>query len=201
MTRGASGRPVKPGEAELFASATAGVKPLRHRPAPPEFISKPPGGVRLAARRPDIVIEAAKTLPALKPEGRAAISGMDGRNAGRLIRGRLEIEGSIDLHGHIHDAAQRILADFIRRNQRMGKRCVLVITGRGGPRRGGKEEPSVGGRFEIRERKSTLFDLVPGWLSAPGLAHYVVAFSPAQPKHGGSGALYVYLRRARGRLE
>ncbi|MFZ5836001.1 MAG: Smr/MutS family protein [Pseudomonadota bacterium] len=197
MPRPRKPRPPTGDETDLFASAVAGAKPLRQRPSVPEIFFAPrkkPGLIRPITHPP---IED-RPSPPIHAKNRAAVSGMDGKNAERLIRGRLEIEGRLDLHGHRLDTAQRELADFIRRNHSYGKRCVLVITGKGRSlKNAAPEEPSIGGRYSIPERKGVLFDLVPEWLSAPELTPYVVAFSPAQPKHGGSGALYVYLRRER----
>ena len=172
--------------------------PLRKRPGVPEVFTAPrkkPILIRPITHPP---IED-RPAPAIRAKNRAATSAMDGKNAERLIRGKMEIEARLDLHGHRQDTAQRELADFIRRNHGYGKRCVLVITGKGRSLKNQPEdEHSVGGRYVISERRGVLFDLVPGWLSAPDLSPYIVAFSPAQPKHGGSGALYVYLRRERG---
>lgn len=198
MYRPRKPRPLTSAETDLFASAVAGAKPLRQRPGVPEILLQPrkkPVFIRPITHPP---IED-RPSPPIHAKNRAAVSGMDGKNAERLIRGRLEIEARLDLHGHRMDTAQRELADFIRRNHGYGKRCVLVITGKGRSMKNlPVEEHSVGGRYSIPDRKGVLFDLVPAWLGAPELTPYVVAFTPAQPKHGGSGALYVYLRRERG---
>lgn len=198
MPRPRKPRTLKDGEKELFESVVAGVKPLRKRPALPESLTQP--------RQPRINIRPIthppiedRPAPAIRAKGRAALTGLDGANAERLARGRLEIEARLDLHGHRQDEAERILLDFVRRNHSYGKRCVLVITGKGRSLKNtAREEPAAGGRYAIPERRGVLFDLVPEWLASPALTPYVVAFSPAQPKHGGSGALYVYLRRERG---
>ncbi|HEX4891452.1 MAG TPA: Smr/MutS family protein [Alphaproteobacteria bacterium] len=206
MARSGSG-PRKPraptdSESELFAKVVAGAKPLRKRPGMPpavlEALSQPRKFIPQIRPITHPPIED-RPAPAIQARDRAAISAMDGRNAERLIKGRLEIEARLDLHGHRQDMAQRELVDFIRRNHSYGKRCVLVITGKGRSRKNRAEaEPAETGRYIIPERNGVLFDLVPEWLAGRELAPYVVAFSPAQPKHGGSGALYVYLRRERG---
>lgn len=201
-------RPLTGDETELFAKVVANAKPLRKRPCVPEILTQP--------RKKPIILRPITHPPVedrpaspIHAKNRAATSAMDGKNAERLIRGKLEIEARLDLHGHRQEEAQKILGDFIRRNHGYGKRCVLVITGKGrslknqpdedqSPYAKAPADKSVGGRYVISERKGVLFDLVPAWLSAPDLAHYVVAFSPSQPRHGGSGALYVYLRRERG---
>lgn len=202
MPRPRKPRPVKEEESALFANAMADTRPLKKRSGAPDPLPQ----ILNATRKPALQIRPRthppiedRPAPAIRAKDRAALTGMDGKNAERLARGRLEIEARLDLHGHRQDTAQRELLDFIRRNHGYGKRCVLVITGKGRSLKNQQtEEPSTGGRYTIAERKGVLFDLVPEWLAGPGLAPYVVAFSPAQPKHGGSGALYVYLRRERG---
>lgn len=77
------------------------------------------------------------------------------------------------------DAAWRRLVSTIERAHRDGKRALLVITGKG----------SSGG--------GVLRTTVPRWLTEAPLKPLVLAHAPAQPKDGGSGALYVLLRRKR----
>lgn len=102
---------------------------------------------------------------------------LDRRTWQRLRRGRMPIDGRIDLHGMTRDEAYRALAAFLARMRQAGARCVLVITGRG-LRTGG-----------------VLRHAVPHWLEAPGLREMVLAFGPARIEHGGEGALYILLRR------
>ncbi len=198
MHRPRKPRTVNEGEKQLFESVMAGAIPLRLRPGVPEILTQPRKPVLRIRPITHPPIED-RPAPAIRAKDRAALAAMDGRNAERLAKGRLEIEARIDLHGHRQDEAERMLLDFIRRNHGYGKRCVLVITGKGRSlKNAAREESSAAGRYRIPERRGVLFDLVPGWLASPGLAPYVVAFSPAQARHGGSGALYVYLRRERG---
>ena len=77
--------------------------------------------------------------------------------------------------------AHRALIHFIGQSRAAGHRLVLVITGKGG----GEGSPGV-----LRRE-------APIWLATPPLAGMVVNVSPAHPKHGGGGALYVYLKRPR----
>ncbi len=109
--------------------------------------------------------------------GRAA--GIDRRSAEKLRRGRLPIEGRLDLHGMTQEAASGRLAGFLERAESEGKRCVLVITGKG---------LASGG---------VLRDQVPRWLNLPPNRGRVLAFDYARPQHGGGGALYVLLKRRR----
>jgi DNA-nicking Smr family endonuclease len=146
-----------PGEAPSRAAKPERTVPRRHAP-PPRAAPKPP---------PDL--------------GHGDIVGVDRRTAERLKRGLLPIEATLDLHGHRQAEAHRDLDAFLARAQASGRRCVLVVTGKGVS----KEEGGV-----LRAQ-------VPRWLNEPPNRARVLAFAYAQPKHGGHGALYVLLRRQR----
>ena len=118
-------------------------------------------------------------LPELRHD---AQPGLDKRTAARLRRGQLPVEGRIDLHGLTQDEAHRALSAFLDASLAAGRRCVLVITGKGlGP------DGSVG----------VLRAAVPRWLNEAGIRRHVLAFQQAQPRDGGGGALYVLLKRSR----
>ena len=106
----------------------------------------------------------------------------------------MAIEGRLDLHGLTQTEAHRALDGFIVAEHEAGKRCVLVITGKGGAR---FDRDDGGNDTGWRPPAGVLRELTPRWLSAPGLRPRVVAWHPAQPRHGGAGALYVLLRRHR----
>jgi len=91
----------------------------------------------------------------------------------------MQIEARLDLHGMTQAEAHQALHAFIERQARLGARCLLVITGKG---RGGD---------------GVLRAALPGWLNAGPIRAKVLAIFPAQPKDGGSGAVYVYLKRQR----
>jgi DNA-nicking Smr family endonuclease len=133
------------------------------------------------SRRPDIAREpmrAKETMAALAP-GRSA--DLDRRTLQRLRRGHLRPEARLDLHGMTQDQAYCSLMSFLEDSQAGGKRCVLVITGRG--------RTSDGGGILRKE--------TPGWLNSPISRSRVLAFATAMPRDGGVGALYVLLRRGR----
>ena len=119
---------------------------------------------------------------------------LDGRTAERLKRGKLPIEGTIDLHGMTQVEAHGALNRFIASAYAMQKRCVLVITGKGGPLKPNNRDND---HFFLGRKRGILRDKLPEWLQEGSLAAKVVTFSPAQQKDGGSGAFYVYLRRHR----
>ena len=106
-------------------------------------------------------------------------AGLDRANAERLKRGKHRIEARLDLHGMTQSEAHGALLGFIRGARAEGKRCVLVITGRG----------AVGGGI--------LRSAVPRWLNEAELRPHLLAIATAQQRDGGGGALYVMLRRTR----
>lgn len=114
---------------------------------------------------------------------------MDRKNFTRMKRGKLKPEGRIDLHGMTLSQAHPALTGFILQSQAMGRRLVLVITGKG--KRGEDDGP-------IPRQKGVLRHQVPQWLKMPPLAQSVLQVSEAHLRHGGGGAYYVYLRRTRG---
>jgi len=108
-------------------------------------------------------------------------AGIDRSTRRRLTQGQLPIEARLDLHGMTAAQAERHLLRFINLAVGDGKRCVLVITGKGANNNG------------------VLKRLVPMWLKSPPLGDKILALSQAVPSDGGDGALYVMLRRHRQR--
>lgn len=119
-------------------------------------------------------------------------TGVDGRTAGRLKRGMLEPEARLDLHGMTEAVAHRALATFIRAAAVRGHRLVLVVTGKGVK----PADPYAPFDLEAgQRRRGVLKSLAPRWLAEPELARFVADIRTAHRRHGGEGALYVYLRK------
>lgn len=111
---------------------------------------------------------------------------LDKRTEEKLRKGKMPIERKLDLHGFNKSQAYAALENFITTAFNQKCRCVLVVTGKGKPKTSaGWLEPAEG----------ILKQNVPQWLSTPPLNREVLKILPAQPKDGGSGAIYVYLRR------
>ena len=108
------------------------------------------------------------------------MSGIDSSSARRLQRGRMQIEDKLDLHGLSQEQAHKQLISFIIQAVQRNFRNVLIITGKG------------------REGHGILRQQVPIWLKDAPLSQHVNAISYAQPHHGGTGALYIRLKRQRG---
>ena len=128
-------------------------------------------------------------LPALSERLRSAPVKMDAKSYKTMQRGKLKPEGRIDLHGMTVAQAHPALISFIMTAQANGKRLVLVITGKGGKR----EELGV----IAPQRMGALKRQVPIWLTMAPVSSAVLQVTESHIKHGGAGAYYVYLRRAR----
>lgn len=98
----------------------------------------------------------------------------------KLQSGQYSPESHLDLHGLTTEAAYMHILQFIKDKYLNGKRCLLIIPGRG------KNSPQ--GRSILREQ-------IQAWLTKDPLKRVVLAFATAQPQHGGAGALYVLLRK------
>ena len=120
-------------------------------------------------------------LPPLAP--------LDRKLKQRLSRGRMTADAAIDLHGYRQAEAFSALRHFLHRAQGEGARVVLVVTGKGG-RPGTGAGPAFGhGEGGVLKRS------VPLWLALPEFRMLVIGYEEAAQPHGGSGALYVRLRR------
>jgi len=141
----------------------------------------------------------APPAPPKTPELRAGEArGLDKRTAERLRRGQVPIEARIDLHGQTQGEAHRALNAFIAGAHKSGRRCVLVITGKGGPPGARLDARNdIEGSIMPERERGVLRRAVPRWFNEPDLRPLILGFAQAQPAHGGAGALYVLLRRQR----
>jgi DNA-nicking Smr family endonuclease len=188
-------------ELELWAKVTRHDEPLarRRRPAPHDPATEaapaaiPPKPAESLAKDQD-----ASSPPVAKPSGIARNRPIeppppqpfDPRAAQRIARGRREIDARLDLHGMRQSDAHAALRAFLARCQAEGYRHVLIITGKGI-----NLEADERRDFWTSERRGVLRRLVPHWLSEPSMRTHVVSFTESAVKHGGSGALYVTIRK------
>jgi DNA-nicking Smr family endonuclease len=171
-------------ERALWESVAKQVKPLRKRnrvkpPAAsvatePSAAPKPAASPRHAAP-PRIIVPPKPEPPPLAPIGR--------RERSHLSRGRKEIDARLDLHGMTQTRAHRALFGFLQRAHHDGLTFVLIITGKG--------------KMGAESERGVLRRQVPQWLGLPEFRSLVVGFEEAHIGHGGEGALYVRVRRAR----
>ncbi len=102
---------------------------------------------------------------------------LDLRVERNLSLGDVVIEARLDLHGKTEAQAHETLAAFVEKQQKLHRRLVLVITGRG------------------QDGGSVLRANLPRWCEASPLAEAVRAVRFAAPHHGGEGAYYVLLKK------
>ncbi|MBM3646252.1 MAG: DNA mismatch repair protein MutS [Alphaproteobacteria bacterium] len=168
-------------DAELFAAAMAGVKPLRsRRPAarPAVVIATP------KAERSAKPLERSRARPPTIMADLAAADGSFDRDVSRsLARGKLLPQASLDLHGMTLTAAERAVGRFLEEAAARDLRVVLIVTGKGLRLDGGR---LLGGRIRAE---------FVGWLNRADNRQHVRAVRPAHARHGGGGAFYLLLRR------
>ncbi len=170
-------------ERALWHGVARSVRPLR-APVRREAETRGPDTVAPAAR----TAHKAKAIKLVEPPrvvrpSPPPLAVLARREKLKLARGRVGIDARIDLHGMTQAEAHMRLVRFLRRAQSDGAKFVLVITGKGA--RAGDPDRGV-----LRRQ-------VPHWLQLPDLRDAVVGFEEAHVAHGGEGALYVRLRRAK----
>ncbi len=130
------------------------------------------------------------TKPSTRINGPGALENRSGEK--RVRRGQVTIDGRLDLHGLNQTDAQAALIGFIERGAQRGARCLLVITGKGaGEEAAGSYAPWW------REAPGVIKRRCPEWLADPALSKFVSGTAPAHRRHGGEGAMYVFLRTSR----
>ena len=168
----------------LWESVAKQVKPLRKRRASKPSVVAAEADHKTAPRAvaapkpalpPRSVAPARPEPPPLAPIGR--------RERSHLSRGRKEIDARLDLHGMTQTRAHRALFGFLQRAHHDGLTFVLIITGKG--------------KMGAESERGVLRRQVPQWLGLPEFRSLVVGFEEAHIGHGGEGALYVRVRRAR----
>jgi DNA-nicking Smr family endonuclease len=189
-------RKLSPDEAALWKRVVASVTPLAGRAsgAPPLQPEAPPAeandkgsqAMAAAAPRPQRPAKAPRAHP--QPNAAASETGnhLDGSWDRRLSRGLVSPESSIDLHGHSLASAYDRLDHGLDLAIRRGDRVLLLITGK--PPRPESERPHARGAIRAA---------VGDWLGSSRHADRIAAVRNAHPRHGGSGALYIILRRPR----
>lgn len=108
-----------------------------------------------------------------------ARSGIQQKVQRKLRRGEFPIEDELDLHGYTVAEAKTALLEFIDECKRNQKRYVRIIHGKG---------------YRSEQKIPVLKTHVAYWLPQHS---DVMAFSSAQARDGGTGALYVILKVVR----
>lgn len=172
-------------ERALWESVAKQTKPLRKKPRAVRAQAASPEAVTPAAVKPAASPKphpSAKIVRAPKPEA-PPLAPLGRRERSQLSRGRKEIDARLDLHGMTQTRAHHALSAFLQRAHSDGLTFVLVITGKG--------------KMGAETERGVLRRQVPQWLSLPEFRALVVGFEEAHIGHGGEGALYVRIRRAK----
>jgi DNA-nicking Smr family endonuclease len=106
-----------------------------------------------------------------------ARNGLQQKQIRKLKRGQFAVGAELDLHGMFVPAAREALAAFIMECQHENLRCVRIIHGKG---------------LRSKHKGPVLKNMVNKWLRQHKA---VLAFCSALPVHGGTGAVYVLLKR------
>jgi len=181
-------RRLTPDEAALWSRVMESVRPIRPRAAPspvaatPAPVQKTPPRVAAPAKQPAQVRAPAVRAPQRPIPGTT----LDGSWDKQLSRGLVSPDRSIDLHGHNLATAYALLDSALDQAIRDGDRVILLVTGK--PPVPTSERPHARGAIRAA---------VGDWLAGSRHAGSIAAVRGAHPRHGGSGALYIVLRRPR----
>ena len=183
--------PAPPDDHEIFASAMHGVTRLGNDRIVPEPVDPREivDSIRESVRKQEQeVIDTLKALVRGAAHFDITCTGeyleghsipLDPKTMAKLKAGDLTVQGHLDLHGYTRQAAEQVLASFILSSHALGHRVVLIIHGRG----------------LKSSRGPVLKEQLVRWLTTGSLSHLVLAFSSARPCDGGTGALYVLLKK------
>ncbi|SCY13934.1 Smr/MutS family protein [Thiohalorhabdus denitrificans] len=171
-----------PEERAVFREAVADVAPLSTDRAVPERPAPPPVAAQREREaeqaRLDLATGAADPEPAETGEEVFwCREGLQRRVRRRLRTGQVPVEGAIDLHGLRVEEARESLGAFLHQSLARGRRCVRVVHGKG--------LRSPGGEGVLRGK-------VQRWLTR---RDEVLAFASCTPVDGGTGAVYVLLKK------
>lgn len=180
-------KPLADDEAALFLESVGEVAPARGKsraPPPAAPSAEARGGAEEAeslARLAELVVDDAHFDLAESTEFvEGSVQGFDERVLRRLRKGEFPVGATLDLHGLTRDQARPALEKFLTDARVAGRRCVLVVTGRG---------------LHSPDAIPVLKEGVQRWLTHGRPARQVLAFCSARPQDGGTGAVYVLLRR------
>ncbi|MFM9936187.1 MAG: Smr/MutS family protein [Novosphingobium sp.] len=186
-------RGLSPEEAALWRRVAATVTPLHPKPvaapvamAPPEAILPPPQPPKRIKGRvpPPRVVH----TPVAAPVRPLTSNGLDSTWDRKLTRGAIDPDVTIDLHGMTLGMAHDRLNDGIAQALAIGARVILLIAGKHRP---------VAENDQRGERRGAIRAKLLDWLAASPHAGRIAAVRAAQPRHGGDGAVYIVLRKAR----
>jgi len=181
--------PVAKREEEIFLEEMAGTAPIDRRKG---RVGAPPAPPTARPRRASDDAEVLATLADLVAGNGAfdisdgdediegVAQGVDRRLLKQLRAGAFSVQAHLDLHGATREEAHLKVARFFTDSRKAGRRCVLVVHGRG---------------LHSKDQIPVLKQAMKGWLERGQTSRAVLAFATARPTDGGAGAVYVLLRR------
>ncbi|MHA7775554.1 Smr/MutS family protein [Roseibium sp. M-1] len=180
---------LSPEDRELWGKVTKTLTPMH-----PERVQELKAELeKLQAADPEPAAKTPRTATAIQAPAVAKKSApplplhqLEHRYRRKLVRGVKPIDARIDLHGLTQHQAHDRLRGFLVHAQARGCKVVLVITGKGG------DETRA-----YMDERGILRRMVPQWLALPDLRSVVLGYEEAHASHGGTGALYVRIRRKR----
>lgn len=114
-----------------------------------------------------------------------SVKGIDPRLMQQLKDGLFPIQDHVDLHRLTREAAEIRIRDFLIQSHGRGLRCVLIVHGKG---------------MNSENHIPVLKQRMPQWLSRGPVRKMILAFCTARAYDGGTGAIYVLLKRSKGGL-
>jgi DNA-nicking Smr family endonuclease len=179
-----------PDESSLFLEAMKDVKPLPG--SGKTIVKKPNPDIKPSHPAPDDELEAMAYLSDLVAGNtemditfsdeyiEGSVAGFDRKLMRKLRNGHFPIQDYIDLHGMTRQVAKASLREFLLKSYKSSLRCVLIVHGRG---------------LNSENNIPILKERLPLWLSQGPVKKIVLAFSTARPYDGGTGAVYILLRK------
>ncbi|TNE41633.1 MAG: DNA mismatch repair protein MutS [Alphaproteobacteria bacterium] len=195
-------RRLTPEEERLWRLAMRGTSPLAHTQsrlstrADQEPLKKPSHPENTKGVAPGSKTRQTAPPKSIAPKPPPDLANLDRRSAQRVRRGKIEVEGRIDLHGMSQAEAHDALIRYLLSASAHGSRVVLVITGKGRKGRAGHFWEEGPRDFFDGRGEGILKAQVPLWLRQSPLRERIFSVQEAHPRHGGSGALYVFLKKS-----
>jgi len=184
-----------PHDFHLWMAVAATVDPLRRKrllkmpmgtlPMPEPVAEKPPASPPPEQPRRRFLVPSYQAP--IPPHAKIPDRAVEPSIKKKVVRGRIDIDGTIDLHGLRQDEARSALYRFIQARAFRGDRTILVITGKG--------QKTIDDYTTAMTERGVLRTMLPLWLSEPSLSPLVSGWTVAARGHGGEGAWYVRLRR------
>jgi DNA-nicking Smr family endonuclease len=166
---------------DLFRAEMDGVRPLQTDTTTPESSRPAPRPLQRLKDKQQAMDELLDSPETTELETGEALwfarPGLQHSVQRKLRRGQYSIEAELDLHGMTVAEARQAMSDFLKHCRTQKMHCIRVIHGKGN---------------SSTDKRPVLKNKVNQWLRQ---REEILAFSSARPADGGTGAIYVLLRR------